>query len=500
MLGQKSADSKRGPIGFYPMFRVCAPKIGILACILILSACGTIGSRLSCIESVKIDQAGSNENSLSDIVVNVGIDGSGSMLGFVNRQGTRYGQAIDSLNTLIAAKGLSKQAVYWRLGNGKDVNGPQKLNSSKLLQARNAEFYCKGVKDVFPCVTSTLSQLIDVPISPPKERLDILLTDLEPDSGSVGSLTQKYSQLLKERPNYKVMILGVRSEYEGPIYPAQIGAFKPFNYSTTGKNVDQFGRPFYVLISGPPRSVDEFAAAFRDLPMQVSQAFRAVSFSKDGISNDIVMLDKQSTWGNTVTSECLSEINAFNRTVPTRPSEWLLATVKSDCNNKPFKIKVTSTQQSTLIGANVDQSAFKINGTSGLVQINQTTSIDGHLNLLLQINPKVLTTQLSNEPIRLDLDRKALNKALWKGWDTSVSNPAGPKTQNLMLFISSMETVFGHTSQNDLAVRFCIGLESVEDFSRTSTKPPVLVLALPLLLILVFGTTMTILRRSQGED
>lgn len=499
MLGQKSVDRKADPIRLYPMIRFCAPKIGIVACTLILSACGSIGSRLNCIESIKSDKAGSNDNSLKDIVVNVGIDGSGSMLGFVNRQGTRYGQAIDSLNTLIAAKGLTKQAVYWRLGNGKDVNGPQKLDASKLLQARNAEFYCKGVKDVFPCVTSTLSQLIDVPISPSKERLDILLTDLEPDSGSVGSLTQKYSQLLKERPNYKVMILGVRSEYEGSIYPAQSGAFKPFNYSTTGKNVDQFGRPFYVLISGPPRSVDEFAAAFRDLPMQVSQAFRAVSFSKDGISNDIVMLDKQSTWRNIVTSECLSEINAFNRTVPTRPSEWLLATVKNDCN-KPFNIKVTSTQQSTLIGANIDQSSFKINGTSGLVQIKQTNSIDGQLNLLLQINPKELTTQLSNEPIWLDLDRKALNKALWKGWDTSVSNPAGPKTQNLMLFISSMETVFGRTSQNDLAVRFCIGLEPVEASSRTSTKPPMLLLAVPLLLILVFGTTMTMFRRSQGED
>lgn len=430
--------------------------------------------------------------------MNIGIDGSGSMLGFVSRQGTRYGQAIDSLSTLIAAKGLSGQTTYWRLGNGEKTRGPQQIDQGRFLQARTPEFYCHGGKELFPCVSSTLDQLYELPISAPQERLDVLLTDLEPDSGAIGNLTQKYSDLLKENPDYKVTLLGVRSEYDGPVYPAQKDAFKPFLYSTEGRNVDQVGRPFYVIISGPPSAVDAIAETFRALPMQVSQAFRAVSFSKQLSSSDIVTLDRQATWAHGKTSDCLSEISAFNRTVPGEPEQWLLGAIRPACSGTKHKFTITSEQSPTLIGADLPASAFQLSGEDRAVQISKVDANEGRLSVELELNPQILASLSQPAPIRLDLDRKSLNQALWKGWDTSVASPAGPQTQNLMLFISSMETLTAGPEKSDPALRFCMGIEA-EVRRSADGRPPLLLIILPLIFLLLAGGGF-LLARVGGDD
>ncbi|MFM7191586.1 MAG: hypothetical protein ACKOX2_12345, partial [Microcystaceae cyanobacterium] len=188
--------------------------------LLLLSGCG---KGLDCVEQASSAQ---ETDPFQKVQVELGVDGSGSMLGYVQEEASRYAQAIDSLSTLLADKAVPTR--YWRIGKGATVNAPQELSPTEFLKARDPEFYAacepNAQSQAFPCVSSTLEQIYGVEKQNPKqETLRILLTDLEPDNAAVGQLAGKISQELKQHKNYKAILLGVRSEYNGPIFVATTG-------------------------------------------------------------------------------------------------------------------------------------------------------------------------------------------------------------------------------------------------------------------------------------
>jgi len=418
---------------------------------ILLTSCG--GKGLQCVDKPNID---SDKDPFKNVQVEVGVDGSGSMLGYVKNPGTRYSQAIDSLSGVLQ----NKPAKYWRIGRGEKVTEPQALTANEFLNARKEEFYdCKLPGSNFPCVTSTLDQIYAIPKNNPKEdALRILLTDLEPDQAAITLLSGKISAELKENRGYKAVLLGVRSEYNGNVFSADTGNVAVANYVSDGKNVDQKGRPFYVLITGPSAAVDVIVKSLRQLPLDVNQAFRASSFAIDTI--DTVTLDKTNI--NQKFDDCISQTGAIQKTRPARSQmeQWLL--LEQSCINKPLSLEIPSELAITLAGAELTPEMFKI--SSPAVKLQSITVSEDKMKLSLILDGEQIPKKTGQE-IYISLQKRDLDQAIWKNWDTTVAAPDGAKTQNLALFISNLRGAVENAVQDPQkkvsiqeAIKYCLGL------------------------------------------
>ena len=417
----------------------------------LLTSCG--GKDLQCVDKLKTD---SEKDPFKNVQVEVGVDGSASMLGYVKNPGTRYSQAIDSLSGVLQ----NKPAKYWRIGRGDTVTEPQSLSENEFLNARKKEFYdCKSPGSSFACVSSTLDQIYAIPKNNPKEdALRILLTDLEPDQSAITLLSGKISAELKENRGYKAVLLGVRSEYNGNVFSADTGNVAIPNYISDGTNVDQKGRPFYVLMTGPSAAVDAIVKSLRQLPLDVNQAFRASSFAIDGV--DTVTLDKTNL--NLKFNECMSQTGAIKKTRPTRSQmdQWLL--LEQSCINKPLSLEIPSEPAITLAGAELTPEMFQT--SSPAVKLQSITVSENKMKLSLILDGEQIPKKTGQE-IYISLQKRDLDQAIWKNWDTSVAAPDGAKTQNLALFISNLRGAVENAVQDPQkkvtiqeAVKYCLGL------------------------------------------
>ncbi len=420
-------------------------SLGALA--LILSSCG---QSLECVSKSETDQS----DPFDGVQVDVGIDGSGSMTGFVARPGSRYIQAIDSLHTLLQSKTIP--AKYWRIGQGSQSNSAQSLSASQFLDGRSPKFYsCQAQNKDYPCVSSTLEQIYSVPVAPKQETLKLLLTDLEPDAAAVGQLSGKISAELQAHPGYKAILLGVRSQYDGAIFSASTGNAVT-RYSTDGTDVDTEGRPFYLLISGPSAAVDAVVNQFRQLPLKVNQAFRVSSFSLDGV--DTVTLDSSKI--PTKINACVDQLGALNRVRPARnqTEQWLLLEQSCSGQNEPLVLDVPSQESVALLGANLTPDVFNV--SNPMISLKNVAVDNGKLTLSLGFDAQKISPR-SAEEILITLDQRELDKVVWKGWDTNVAEPDGHKTQNLALFVGGLRGAVSQ-AQPENAIKYCLGFSRAD--------------------------------------
>ncbi|MGL5035634.1 MAG: hypothetical protein ACRC6M_17750, partial [Microcystaceae cyanobacterium] len=371
----------------------------------------------------------------------------------------------DSLNTLLSDKSVPTR--YWRIGRGEKVSAPQELSATEFLKARSPEFYeaCEpnAKASNFPCVSSTLEQIYDTGGENPKqETLRILLTDLEPDGAAVGQLSGKISSELKTHNNYKAVLLGVRSEYDGAIFLADTGKTAG-RYSTQGKNVDREGRPFYVLMTGPSAAVDAMIKRFQQLPLDVNQAIRASSFAIAG--KDTLVMDKSKI--PLQINSCTQQTGAINRQRPkaNQQDQWLL--MEQKCQGKPLELAIPSQESVVLAGSEkLTPESFQVSNNA--VEVKNVSVNRDQLALNLIIDGSKFAKK-KGQMITITLQKRDLDKATWQGWDTDVATPDGAKTQNLDLFIGglrdSVENVVQNTDKKQAtqeAVKYCLGFTRYE--------------------------------------
>jgi hypothetical protein len=445
---------------------------------LVITGCGGRGG-LPCVESSSpdLDSREASATPFDDLQIQVGVDASESMLGFVSRPGSRYAQAIASLHTLLQNKNVP--TTYWRIGSNSQMTNAQKITASQFLGASKLPFYCQrgAEKPDYPCVSSTLSQIFELPstdtiatpsneagatddkTSPPLQTLKILLTDLEPDNNAVGKLSGLISTELKSNPAYKTVLLGVRSHYEGNVYSAD-GSFSPFTYKTMGQDIDQKGRPFYILITGPQATVDELVREFRRLPLDVNRAFRASAFELQ--EGDTVTLDNTNLKGQI--QPCVDEIGLVQRKRPNadQVQDWLLieqgsCTTNANDSLPALELNVPSKPTVSLTGGDLTPDLFKISDplvTVKKAQITPNPSGEGSRLLLTTIFNGEMLERGEDKLVYVTLDDRQLDQAVWKDWNMDISKPEGSKTQNLLLFVSGLR---GAVANNQNAVKFCLG-------------------------------------------
>ena len=524
----------------------------------LLSGCSRLGERLQCITKAnthsyaEASTTPTGDSALQGLTMDIGVDGSESMVGYVSQVGSRYSDAIRALEGVVASQGLSERTRYWRLGVGKNSSEPQPITPAQFKAATRPEFYCRGSNPAFGCVSSSLWQLYagisgtstpDTKVasdlgntataaqqtrtSNPKtssgDSLKILITDLEPDSGAIDLLVKSYREIFAPpafsepkaaspaykantdgqsakaiKSNNKVSLLAVRSQFKGTIFPAEQGSFQPFSYSTEGKDLARAGRPFYLILSGPEAAVDEISRQIRKQQTDVAQTFQEVSYS-NGLENTIG-LDRSRTDQETSNWKALRPINAFQRMVPAKPSEWLLAAIKqrkaSDANT-PIPIRLYTHVSPELIGARLPASGVEvISETRVGLTIKSISEKQGQLSIDAVLEPGNFPRGLQSLQPTLTVTRDSLNQALWADWNSDTGQPSGSKTQNLLLFLSGLKQAVSSESANNPVVKICLGINSA-----SSSNPALLLfVAGAFLLVAGGGIIMAITLNRNKED
>nr|WP_199309551.1 lipoprotein [Synechocystis sp. FACHB-383] len=451
--------------------------------VLALAGCGQRGG-LPCVETEQLGDRRTEQQEapgpFENLNVLVGVDASESMVGFVSQPGSRYGQAIASLHTLLQNKNLPTS--YWRVGSNDTINQAQSISAAQFLAASKAPFYCRRDQPTadYPCVSSTLGQLYELatettnganpapendngeegsdnPTAP--RSLKILLTDLEPDDAAVGQISGLISKELKENPNYKAVLLGVRSQFRGNVYSAN-ASYPTFVYNTAGQDVDQKGRPFFILMTGPQDTVDELVKEFRRLPLDVNKAFRASAFELG--QADTVTLDNSSF--NDEIQECVIEIGSVDRQRPNQDQErdWLMVE-QTNCGENsspplpPLELNIPSKSTVSLTGGELTPDLFNVSEPFVSVkkaEIVQNPGAEDARLLLTAVFDGNKLPQGQGKLVYITLGDRQLDQAVWQDWDMDIGNPNGAKTQNLLLFVSGLR---GAVANDQDAVKFCLG-------------------------------------------
>ena len=225
--------------------------------------CGTATLALTACQSAPIECLGYTPNQAGQIssangLINISIDGSGSMKGFAAAKNSVYHRVIEELDPVLsvspALNMVETKTTITRIGlepGPPTKHAKESLNS--LLIARRPEIYDPPKDSRWTKVSSSISQFVNQDPG----ALDVLISDLEPDDASIKQLITAIKPKLMHDPNPKswwpgrkakhlgnqLAIIGIRSEFDGGVFPTVAGTFPSFPYRGI--------RPFYILLLGP---------------------------------------------------------------------------------------------------------------------------------------------------------------------------------------------------------------------------------------------------------
>ncbi|HEV7587967.1 MAG TPA: hypothetical protein VGO40_07525 [Longimicrobium sp.] len=185
------------------------------------------------------------EDKVDSLRVNVYVDGTVSMSGFLAGGSSRYTGFLDGVESALQ-NGLRRADVhYFKFGRV-----VRELDRAGFRAARTPSFYAEhGISDV--------TQIDSVIQCDSGAQVTVAVTDLFQDEGDVQSIVSR----IKNRCFAKgaaVGILAIPSEFNGMVYDAVV---PPYPYSSTGDAATY--RPFYAVMLGAPEHLERIHDALR---------------------------------------------------------------------------------------------------------------------------------------------------------------------------------------------------------------------------------------------
>lgn len=297
----------------------------ILTLSLLTSCQKTPQEQLSCdIDAIKASV--SEENTPNKLDVSLNIDGSDSMLGYVTIPNNNYAKALELLaNAVINTNDVNVE--YKRIGDSKI------LTRDNIRRDATARIFYDGNDTTYKPVSSPIQTAITSP-SEGKDKLTIIVTDLEGDDGGkiAEVLAQNYLNKEEKNQNYTVGIWAIKSQFDGMIYDPNTGKAK-FSYSTEGKNVDSF-RPFYVLFIGKYDQIATYFDELKKLDTEIQNYSKMFIFPTKNI-----LLQSPISLGNLQGRESnskLPENNQLQRIFVLEDNNIIVNT--EDANNEPYEL------------------------------------------------------------------------------------------------------------------------------------------------------------------
>lgn len=372
-------------------------------------------------------------------LINVSIDGSGSMEGFSTLNDSAFHKTLEELDTTLgidSALGFSVSKTRVKR-IGREGKPSKKISNIDvplgILEAKRPEFF--NGKGKWPKISSSIEYFVNKnPTS-----VDILISDLEPDDASIKQVisairpkleyeNNKKGLLIRGESGYQgnvLVIVGIKSQFSGGVYPAVQGAFKSFPYVGL--------RPFYVMLVGPTDKVELIVN--RLLENKGLNKFLQISrFSANPNSGktEFINLDKT----NISPASCLLPVFNISQGLSGKlriqnSNRWLLAQKERGCNVRQVDIKFR-TDSLMGFGSKV------FTNTSYFNSINSVVT-----GLKISENETSISTRFSSYPgvvniLDLSADAAKLDRERWSSWNTSGTKLEGNKTQRLLALIEAI--------------------------------------------------------------
>jgi hypothetical protein len=404
----------------------------------------------------KIQESEKTKNIGTSPKISLVIDSSLSMLGYVKIPNSRYIQTLSLLDSIIKPKDGDK---YYRLeSERKQIERPG-------VKAEEAGFYTG--------TSSLIAKAFEENAKANKggkddqDQLIAVVTDLQPDGGDVNLIGQHIDRYLK-KDGYAVAVWGIKSEFEGKVYPPNNAA--AFNYSTQGKGIDK-GRPFYILMAGPEVTINNLmnkvkqnGSSLLDKNSEFTLFSPSRSLGQVTYAKQLKELPNNFNTATTLKAEdgkIISgdekrvQILELNNRAESQKLEFefdsntqadLIANSKID---SVLKLSSYNTEQKKFVDAN-DQSAFKL---------EPNVSKD-RMGLILSLNPEKLekgTTYYLNADLQV-ADAEASKN--WGKWDDS-NGTDGSRTKDLNKFIRNINISISDLAQDKKSTiaRLCLAIQ-----------------------------------------
>jgi|GEM_PF-2222545 len=467
--------------------------IATVATVFLLTAC-TMRTTVTC-------SPPTIQNTVTDLSINLYLDGTPSMEGFVDKANSQYIRWIDRLQTTLQNDpvGLDgkphkvRSLNYFRLGSQSGGKTRQPLTEDDYGDAQTNAFY-NGQTLRFPLLN--VSE-IDTAIVPPKEPngLTVVVTDLYQAKDDIGKVVSKIkTYLTSQNLNYAIGILGIKSEFNGRVYTEGRRNLGDFLYPSNGQG--QAPRPFYILCIG---QIDEINFYFKELldgqpgvgetinavvysPYRLfEQPFALAPLSSSGLPTALKLEPKQpqpklqipglsTKFGNlVVTLDGAAKIQGL-KMVNKSPEFGLVSTANWAPIQYVPELDASNALQVKVIPQSFDRSKKQFVENTQEPLLKETLRLDNWkqsgktLNFVTQFLPQNIRgngiyffqAEVSVKP-GVNLFSNQSDKAWWKDWSSDASSNDGSKTHNLAKFMEALQkTAVGVMQQNPPMVgRFC---------------------------------------------
>lgn len=270
-----------------------------------------------------------NTNKSDKLEISVNVDGSGSMIGYVNVNNSNYIQVLEAIESVIDSSS-NTQVEYKRIGH-------QVINRSDFVRdAKSPMFYDGSNPEKYPKVSSPIQDAIE----PPSDNIDkmtVIITDLEGDDGDLISQRLRefyFNQQLRDQ-GYTVGVWAIRSQFQGAVYDSNTGKTK-FSYDTEteGKNQEDY-RPFYVLFIGKYAEIAHYFDQIKQLHSQLINDSQMLIFPASNIVKQAINLGTLKTLEETVK---LPDNGQLDRLVGLEDENVIVRTENDDVPYELFEI------------------------------------------------------------------------------------------------------------------------------------------------------------------
>ena len=427
------------------------PKIFRLAVLISVLLVGCPAQvQLDC--STPSPQASSTKSEGMNIAIHV--DGSGSMLGYVTNQDSRYNKAIELLDRVFSLSQLGANSTikYYRSGAG-----DQQISRSQLLKAKLPNFYT-GKSAEFPGVSSDIASMVNPP-EKDKDELIVILTDLYQNGADVTALNKKIQELYlnDNKKDYAVGLIAVKSEFNGKIYLEQSEKLKSFRYNTDSKSPDAY-HPFYILLIGPYPKVNDY---FNKLKAEGDQLFgdnsKWLIFAPNHLMEKPVDLTGATSTHppEVISKNSLNDGSLSIQLLNNQPIELL--EVKNSNKDKPLESKYSvdfKQNNYTVLLKDIQpiktvEKFDKIEKKFKDIQLEKALDLTDfkieHKQKKMNFTTVINTTNFADSGIyqfKIELKPKEiLEQDWWKEWSSTDQEEAGEKTNNLLSFLLGLKNI-----------------------------------------------------------
>jgi len=179
------------------------------------------------------DVVGERTDSREAIQVNVYLDATSSMTGYLANGSSEYIDFLERFEATVETGWVRPELSFYKFGTQ-----VRAIDRAEFRRAREVDFYRE------PGIFRRTN--IDLVIErTDTSRVSVVITDLFQNDQDVTRIVQQIRDRCL-RQGIKVGILGIPSSFDGRVYDARVG---PYNY-TSSTNPQSY-RPFYALIFGP---------------------------------------------------------------------------------------------------------------------------------------------------------------------------------------------------------------------------------------------------------